>query len=274
MRKLLPLLSVLVLVLSACGTAEEEETTESQEGEAEEITLEVATLIPPMTEILELAQSQLEEDGINLDIVVLGDNVQPNDALHNEEVDANFFQHVPFMEEYNLNNDGELTPIESIYFANYGVYAEEYEQMEDIPEGATIAIANDISNIDRSLQLLEQHGVIELEDTDERYYTQTHIAENPNDYNFEEVDLLMLARMYDDADAVVMTPAYAEPLGLTPAADGLITEGTENEFAITLVAREDNADSEPIQKLKEAMMSDEVRQFLEDNYSETAIPAF
>src|SRR5690606_41137848 len=106
------------------------------------------------------------------------------------------------------------------------------------------------------------------------YYTQKDIIENPKNYKFEEVDLLMLARMYDDADAVVMTPAYAKPLGLTPKSDALLTEGIENEFAITLVARKDNVDSEPIQKLAKAMTGPEVRKFLEENYDETAIPAF
>ncbi|GAK09208.1 MetQ/NlpA family ABC transporter substrate-binding protein [Geomicrobium sp. JCM 19038] len=284
MKKLTTLVAIPALLLAACGTTEDqqetdstEETTESTEEateESEEVTLDVASLIPPMTEILELVEPELAEEGIDLNVVVLGDNIQPNDALHHEEVDANFFQHVPFMEEYNINNDASLVPVEPIYFANYGVYAADYESMDELPEGATIAIANDISNIDRSLQLLAQHDVIELEETDERYYTQSHISENPNDYNFEEVDLLMLARMYDDADAVVITPAYAEPLGLTPANDALLTEGTENEFAITLVAREDNVDEEAIQTLAEVMTSDIVRDFLEENYDETAIPAF
>ncbi|GAK01128.1 MetQ/NlpA family ABC transporter substrate-binding protein [Geomicrobium sp. JCM 19055] len=284
MKKLTTLVAIPALLLAACGTSEDqqetdstEETTESAEEAtevSEKVTLDVASLIPPMTEILELVEPELAEEGIDLNVVVLGDNIQPNDALHHEEVDANFFQHVPFMEEYNINNDASLVPVEPIYFANYGVYAADYESMDELPEGATIAIANDISNIDRSLQLLAQHDVIELEETDERYYTQSHISENPNDYNFEEVDLLMLARMYDDADAVVITPAYAEPLGLTPANDALLTEGTENEFAITLVAREDNVDEEAIQTLAEVMTSDIVRDFLEENYDETAIPAF
>ncbi|EZH64879.1 ABC transporter substrate-binding protein [Bacillaceae bacterium JMAK1] len=284
MKKLFTLVAIPTLLLTACGTSEDQQEPDTTEGttesteeateESEEVTLDVASLIPPMTEILELVEPELAEEGIDLNMVVLGDNIQPNDALHHEEVDANFFQHVPFMEEYNLNNDASLVPVEPIYFANYGVYAADYESMDELPEGATIAIANDISNIDRSLQLLAQHDVIELEETDERYYTQSHISENPNDYNFEEVDLLMLARMYDDADAVVITPAYAEPLGLTPANDALLTEGTENEFAITLVAREDNVDDEAIQTLAEVMTSDIVREFLEENYDETAIPAF
>ncbi|EDL62871.1 MetQ/NlpA family ABC transporter substrate-binding protein [Bacillus sp. SG-1] len=276
MKKLLLLMAALLLVLAGCGQnneqAQQEEPAKDQE--QEEVTLKVASLIPPMTEILELVKPKLAEENINLEMVVLGDNVQPNTALASEEVDANFFQHVPYMEEFNRNNDANLVPVTPIYFANYGVYSKEYASMDELPEGSVIAIANDVSNIDRSLSLLAQHGVITLKEKEDVYYTQADIIENPKNYQFEEVDLLMLARMYDDADAVVMTPAYAAPLGLTPKSDGLLTEGIENDFAITLVAREDNVDSEPIQKLAEAMTSEEVRTFLEENYDETAIPAF
>lgn len=277
MKKLVLLVTMFLLVLAGCGQSNDETKDKSSEKTApkkEEVTLKVASLIPPMTEILDLVKPKLAKEGIHLEMVVLGDNVQPNTALAAKEVDANFFQHVPYMEEFNRNNDAELVPIVPIYFANYGVYAKEYKSIDELPEGSVIAIANDVSNIDRSLSLLAQHGVITLKEKTGPYYTQADITENPKNYKFEEVDLLMLARMYDDADAVVMTPAYAAPLGLTPKSDALLTEGVENDFAITLVARKDNADSEPIQKLAEAMTSPEVREFLEKNYDETAIPAF
>ncbi len=278
MKKLLFLMTLAIVMLAGCA-----QNNQGNEGEAgdsgktqenEQVTLKVASLIPPMTEILELVEPNLAEEGIELEVVVLGDNVQPNSALANEEVDANFFQHVPYMEEFNRNNEAELVGITPIYYANYGVYAKDYNDIEELPEGAVLAIANDVSNIDRSLALLAQHDVITLKEKTGPYYTQADIIENPNNYKFEEVDLLMLARMYDDADAVVMTPAYAAPLGLTPKSDALLTEGTDNEFAITLVAREDNKDSEAIKKLAEAMTSQEVREFLKENYDETAIPAF
>lgn len=274
MRKILLLITLLVVILAGCSQEKEKNDNEKVQGKNEEITLEVASLIPPMTEILELIKPKLAEESINLEIVVLGDNVQPNTALAAEEVDANFFQHVPYMEEFNRNNDANLVPIVPIYFANYGTYSKEYNSMDELPEEAVIAIANDVSNIDRSLALLAQHDVITLKEKTGPYYTKADIVENPKNYKFEEVDLLMLARMYDDADAVVMTPAYAAPLNLTPKSDALLTEGNDNDFAITLVAREDNENSEAIKKLAEAMTSTEVREFLEENYDETAIPAF
>lgn len=275
MKKILFLMMIGLFILAGCGNDNAETNQkDDQNKEKEEVTLKVASLIPPMTEILELVKPTLAEEGINLDMVVLSDNVQPNTALAAGEVDVNFFQHVPYMEEFNRSNDAELVPVKAIYFANYGVYSKEYDSMDKVPESAVIAIANDVSNIDRSLALLAQHDVITLKEKTGPYYTKADIVENPKNLKFEEVDLLMLARMYDDADLVVMTPAYASPLGLTPKSDALLTEGVENDFAITLVARKDNADWEPIQKLAEAMTSPEVRKFLEEKYAETAIPAF
>ncbi|MCK1997862.1 MetQ/NlpA family ABC transporter substrate-binding protein [Psychrobacillus psychrodurans] len=275
MKKIFLLITMITLILTGCGQKEEVKDQKKVQGnDQEEVTLKVASLIPPMTEILELVKPKLAEESINLEIVVLSDNVQPNSALAANEVDANFFQHVPYMEQFNRNNDAELVPIVPIYFANYGVYAKDYNSMDELPEDSVIAIANDVSNIDRSLALLAQHNAITLQEKTGPYYTKADIVDNPKNYKFEEVDLLMLARMYDDADAVIMTPAYAAPLGLTPKSDALLTEGSENDFAISLVARKDNAESDAIQKLAEAMTSQEVRKFLEENYDETAIPAF
>lgn len=281
-------LALLMLVLSACGNnsnasnasntgnaetgvgapaAAESETTEMT-------TLKVASLIPPMTDILELIKPQLKEEGINLEIVVLSDNIQPNDALANKEVDANFFQHVPWMEEYNKNKNANLVPVQPVYHAVYGAYSKRYKSMEELPDGATIVIANDATNGGRSLDMLNKAGVIKLKEGVGIHAAVADIVENSHNYKFEEVDLLMLARMLDDADLVLMTPAYASPLGLTPKKDALLTETVESAFAITLVARQDNQDSEPIQKLAKAISSPEVKKFLEDNYNEIALPAF
>ncbi|AOZ93739.1 MetQ/NlpA family ABC transporter substrate-binding protein [Paenibacillus crassostreae] len=264
---------IFMLVVAGCGNNSTNQA-EGNDSIQEEVTLKVATLIPPMTEVLELVKPQLKEDGINLEIVVLSDNVQPNNALANKEVDANFFQHVPYMEEYNKSNGTELVEVQPIYNAIYGAYSKTYKNIEDVPEGATISIANDPTNIGRSLVMLEKHGLIKLKEGVGIQATQADIIENEKNFKFEEVDLLMLARTLDDVDLVLMTPAYAKPLGLTPKKDALITEDGDSDFVITLVARKDNADSEPIKKLAERMASSEVKQFFKDNYGEIAVPAF
>ncbi|MHA0857367.1 MetQ/NlpA family ABC transporter substrate-binding protein [Paenibacillus sp. CMAA1364] len=262
----------MMLVISGCGKNNDQNKEVAAKEEV--VTLKIATLIPPMTEVLELVKPLLKEDGIHLEIVVLTDNIQPNNALANKEVDANFFQHVPYMELYNENNDTELVAVEPIYNAIYGAYSKEYKNIDDVPEGATVAIANDPSNIGRSLVMFEKNGLIKLKEGVGIQATQADIIENKKNFKFTEVDLLMLARTIDDVDLVAMTPAYAKPLGLTPKKDALISEGNDSDFVITLVARKDNVDSEPIQKLAKRMTSPEVKQFFKDNYDEIAVPAF
>lgn len=275
-KKLMLLMLTLLLVLAGCGQqpAKDKAPESAAPDAAEEVTLKVATLIPPMTEVLDLVKPMLKEEGINLEIQILSDNVQPNNALAHKEVDANFFQHVPYMEEYNANNGSELVPVTPIYNAVFGAYSKKYKSIEELPDGASIAIPNDPSNIGRSLVMFEKNGLIKLKEGVGIQATQADIVENPHQYKFTEVDLLMLARTLDDVDMVAMTPAYAKPLGLTPKKDALVTEGNDSDFTITLVARKDNVDSEPIQKLAKAMTSPEVKKFFEDNYSEIALPAF
>lgn len=276
MKKLVMLFAMLsVFLLTACGNNDAaDKNSKEKEAQSENTTLKVASLIPPMTDILEIAKPILAEQNIDLEIVVLGDNVQPNAALAAGEVDANLFQHQPFMKEFNKANGSNLVAIQQIYYPNFSIYSKKYDNWEALPEGATLAIANDASNIDRTLQLLVQNKVLTLGEKQDAYYTIKDIKENPKNLQFKEVDLLMLARMYDEADIVAMYPAYAAPLGLTPSADALLQELPGNDFAIQLVTREDNQNDEVIQKLKEAVTSEEVRQFLEGNFKETSIPAF
>lgn len=274
----LVMLALLVTIVAGCGQnnkADKQNNQATNEGkDGQEVNLKVAVLIPPMSEILELVKPLLKQDGINLEIVTLSDNVQPNTALQHKEVDANFFQHVPYMNDFNATNKGTLVPVKAIYNAVYGGYSKKYKKIEDLPEGATIAIANDPSNIGRSLVMLENNGLLKLKEGVGIKATQADIVDNPHKFKFQEVDLLMLARVIDDVDMVLMTPAYAKPLGLTPKNDALITEGKDSDFVITLVAREDNVNSLAIQKLAERMTGPEVKKFLEDNYSDIALPAF
>ncbi|WP_132308034.1 MetQ/NlpA family ABC transporter substrate-binding protein [Paenibacillus sp. BK033] len=272
------MLALLMAIVAGCGQNNKPDKQDDQaanEGKAgQEVNLKVAVLIPPMSEILELVKPLLKQDGINLEIVTLSDNVQPNTALQHKEVDANFFQHVPYMNDFNATNKAKLVPVKAIYNAVYGGYSKKYKKIEDLPDGATIAIANDPSNIGRSLVMMEKNGLLRLKEGVGIKATQADIVDNPHKFKFKEVDLLMLARVIDDVDMVLMTPAYAKPLGLTPKKDALIKEGSESDFVITLVAREDNVNSPAIQKLAERMTGPEVKKFLEDNYSDIALPAF
>ncbi|KAF6626676.1 ABC transporter substrate-binding protein [Paenibacillus sp. EKM208P] len=274
--KLLTLFAVVMLLVAGCGGQKQaaQETQSKEATSQKEVTLKVATLIPPMTDVLDIVKPLLKQDGVNLEIVVLSDNIQPNNALASHEVDANFFQHAPFMQQYNESNKSDLVAIKPIYNAIYGAYSKKYKHVKDLPEGATIAIANDPANTGRSLVMMEQNGLIKLKEGVGYNATQADIIENKKKFVFKEVDLLMLARSLDDVDMAAMYPAYAKPLGLTPKKDALITEKDDTHFAINLVARKDNADSDAIQKLAKRMTGPEVRKFFEDNYKDSVVPAF
>ncbi|WP_025722009.1 MetQ/NlpA family ABC transporter substrate-binding protein [Paenibacillus polymyxa] len=274
--KLLTLFAVVMLLVAGCGGQKQaaQETQSKEATSQKEVTLKVATLIPPMTDVLDIVKPLLKQDGVNLEIVVLSDNIQPNNALASREVDANFFQHAPFMQQYNESNKSDLVAIKPIYNAIYGAYSKKYKNVKDLPEGATIAIANDPANTGRSLVMMEQNGLIKLKEGVGYNATQADIIENKKKFVFKEVDLLMLARSLDDVDMAAMYPAYAKPLGLTPKKDALITEKDDTHFAINLVARKDNADSDAIQKLAKRMTGPEVRKFFEDNYKDSVVPAF
>jgi D-methionine transport system substrate-binding protein len=274
--KLLTLFAVVMLLVAGCGGQKQaaQETQSKEATSQKEVTLKIATLIPPMTDVLDIVKPLLKQDGVNLEIVVLSDNIQPNNALASHEVDANFFQHAPFMQQYNESNKSDLVAIKPIYNAIYGAYSKKYKNVKDLPEGATIAIANDPANTGRSLVMMEQNGLIKLKEGVGYNATQADIIENKKKFVFKEVDLLMLARSLDDVDMAAMYPAYAKPLGLTPKKDALITEKDDTHFAINLVARKDNADSDAIQKLAKRMTGPEVRKFFEDNYKDSVVPAF
>ncbi|AOV07661.1 MetQ/NlpA family ABC transporter substrate-binding protein [Sporosarcina ureilytica] len=272
MKKLLTILFATMLFLAACNSAKE--TNETTDGAASDdvVKIKVASLIPPMTDMLEAVKPALKEDGVDMEIVILGDNVQPNQALKDKEVDANFFQHPPYMEQFNEAHDANLVVVQPVYHAMLGAYSNKYNSVDELPEGAEVAAPNDSSNLARALLLLEKGGLITLEEGVGLTATQKDIVDNPKNLKITEVDLLMLARTIDDVDLVTMLPAYAEPLGLTPKNNSLIDEG-ESDFPIVVVAREDNANDEAIQKLAKHMAGPEIAKFIEENFSDTYMTA-
>lgn len=271
------LLSVMVLVLAACGNGEEgseEETGDEAATEEENTEIQVASQTIPMTDVVEIAGEAIE-DPYSVEMVEVADNIQYNEALLNEEVDANFAQHEPFMEMFNDERDGNLVAIQPIYNAIVGYYSPVYDSIEDIEDGAEVAIPSDATNEARALMILEQHDLITLADDVTYDATVDDIEENPNNFTFTHVDLLNLTASYEDGVELVFNyPTYIDSIGLTPDDAVFLEEDEDNTFAITLVAREDNQDSEEIQALQEAFTSDEVYEFLsgleEDGHLEPA----
>ncbi|MDZ5077692.1 MetQ/NlpA family ABC transporter substrate-binding protein [Nesterenkonia sp. HG001] len=272
----LAVLAAGALLLTGC--AEGGDTTgEGAGGDAgSDTTIRVASHMPPMTDVVEVAGEVAEEEGWTVELVQVSDNVQYNRLLADGEVDANFAQHEPYMQAFNAEHDAELTALAPIYDAKVGFYSAEFDDVADIPEGAQVAIPNDASNEGRALAILDEHGLISLAEGVGFEGRISDIEENPKDLEWVQVDLLNLSSAYEeDGIALVYNyPTYIARVGLTPQDAILLEETVDQRFAIQLVARAEDADTEKIEVLEQAMTSDEVRDFLEEEHSETLLPAF
>ncbi|QGS36621.1 hypothetical protein FOB80_03610 [Aerococcus viridans] len=252
------------LLLAACGNGSENAETTATESAAssEDTVIKVASHTTPMTDIVELAAEVVEEP-YTIELVEVSDNIQYNEAVLNDEADASFAQHEPFMEVFNEERNGDLVAIQPIYNAVVGFYAPEYESIEDIEDGAEVAIPSDMTNEARALHILDAQGLIDV--PDETFVTVDDITENDKNLNFTHVDLLNLNASYQDGvDLVFNYPTYISEIGLTPEEALFLEEDDSNRFALQIVTREGNADSEKIQALKAAFTSQEVYDYLEE----------
>jgi D-methionine transport system substrate-binding protein len=272
------LLSGLALVLAGCGGEESgmEEAQESgSDNSGEKTVIQVASHLPPMTDVVEIAGDVIE-DPYEIELVEVSDNIQYNEALLNEEVDANFAQHEPFMEIFNEERDGNLVALQPVYNAIVGFYSPVYDSIEELEDGAEVAIPSDATNEARALMILDQQGIITLASDAEHTATVEDIEENPKNLEFTHIDLLNLTGAYEDGVPLVFNyPTYISSIDLTPEDAVLLEEDEDNTFAIQLVAREDNQDSEEIQAVEEAFTSQEVHDFLMELSEEGHLePAF
>jgi len=192
------------------------------------------------------------------------DNVQYNDVVENKEAYANFAQHEPFMEQYNEANDGHLVSLQTIYDPIVGFYSPVYDSIDDIEDGAEIAIPSDVSNETRALLVLADQGLIEVDETvDPDLITLDDITENPRNFEFTSVDLLNLTAAYEDGvDLVFNLPTYIANIGLTPDDALFLEDEDQTLFALTVVVHEDNEDNEATQALIDAFTSQEVYDYL------------
>lgn len=259
------------LTLTACGAG-----GPGGSGGGEDTVITVASHLPPMTDVVTLAGEVAAEEGFTVELVQVSDNVQYNRLLADGEVDANFAQHEPYMQAYNEAHGTELVLLDGIYDAKVGFYSKAFEDAGQIPEGARVAIPNDVTNEGRALAILVEQGLITLPEGTDFEGRVGDIVENPLSLEFVQVDLLNLPSAYDEEGIALVYnyPTYIAKVGLTPADAIFLEQEIDQRFTISLVAREDNRDSEKIQVLRRAMTSDRVRSFLEDEHSATLLPAF
>lgn len=251
-------------ILAACGNgAEEGNDAENGADTTEPTTLVVASTMPPMTDIVEIAAENISEP-YTIELMEISDNVQYNEAVQHEEAYASFSQHEPFMEQYNEANDGDLVAIQTIYDPIVGYYSPVYNSIDEIEDGAEIAIPSDRSNETRALLVLAEQGLIELDpDVAPIDVTLQDVTDNPRNFEFTLIDLLNLTAAYEDGVELVFNlPTYIASAGLTPD-DALFLESEDNDlFALTVVVRAENEDAEATQALVDAFTSQAVFDFL------------
>ncbi len=236
--------------------------------------LNVAATAVPHAEILEFVKPQLAEQGVDLKVKVFTDYVQPNIQVSEKRLDANFFQHQPYLDEFNKGKGTELVSVAGVHIEPFGAYSSKHKSLDELPKGATVVIPNDATNGGRALLLLQKAGVITLKDGAGITATPKDIAENPKDIKIRELEAATLPRVLTQVDLALINTNYALEAKLNPTEDALFIEGNDSPYVNILVARPDNKDSAAMQKLIEALHSEEVKQFINEKYKGAVVPAF
>ena len=272
----------VVFALAACGSgasdgggdsAGEEGGENSAERTEETIQLTVGATAVPHAEILEHVKPILAEQGVELEIKTFQDYVLPNKNLVEGELDANYFQHIPWMESSNEENGWNIVDVVGVHIEPLGAYSDKYESIEEIPDGATVAVTNASGEQDRFVRLLEANGLITLSEG-EGDKTLQDIVENPKNLQFEQVENAMLPRVLPDVDLAIINTNYALEADLNPVEDALFIEGKDSPYVNVLAINEGDEDKPGIQELADALTSDDVRQFIEEKYDGAVVPAF
>ena len=236
--------------------------------------LSVAATAVPHAEILEFVKPTLAKEGVDLKVKVFTDYIQPNVQVAEKRLDANFFQHQPYLDEFNKGKGTNLVSIAGVHLEPLGAYSSKFKTLEEIPSGANVVIPNDATNGGRALLLLQKAGLITLKDKANILSTPKDIAENPKGLKIRELEAATLPRVLTQVDLALINTNYALEAKLNPEKDALIIEGSDSPYVNILVARPDNKDSDALKKLVGALHSPEVKQFILEKYKGAVIPAF
>ena len=285
-KKLLALLLGLTLCLSlaACGgdsgdSATEDtagDTTTEDTGDSGETTttLTVAASPTPHAVILNECVPILAEQGIELVVNEYSDYVVPNTAVEDGDEDANYFQHIPYLDEFNATRGTHLVNVAAVHIEPMGIYAGQTSSLEEVPDGAVVAVPNDATNEGRALLLLEAQGLITLDDSSNLTATPNNIADNPKNLEFQEVEAATIPSILADVDLAVINSNYALGAGLNPTTDALVLESSDSPYVNVLVVKEGNEENPAVQALVEALHSDAIRHFITEEFDGAVVPAF
>ena len=257
------------------GVVESEDADASAEVE-EKGTITVAASATPHAEILEEAAKILEKEGWKLDVTVFDDYVQPNLVVESGDFDANYFQHIPYLENFNEEQGTHLVNAGGIHYEPFGIYPGTKDTLEDLEKGDVIAVPNDTTNEARALLLLEANGIITLKEGAGLTATVRDIAENPYDIQIQELEAAQVSRVKDEVAAVVLNGNYALEAGFSVGQDSIAYEKSDSEAAQTYVnviaVKEGNETDEGIQALVEVLKSDDIKDFIQSTYDGAVIP--
>lgn len=260
------LVGILSLALVGCGGNSKEDDK----------TITIGVTPVPHEEIVKHIKPKLEEEGYKVVIKEFTDYVTPNKALAEGSLDANYFQHIPYLNEQNKAENLGLTYTARVHLEPLGLYSKSIKDIKDLKDGATIAIPNDPSNEARALKLLESHGLIKVKDGE--LVTVKDITENNKNLKFKELEAAAIPRALDDVDAAVINGNYAIDAGFSVKDDALIAEDKDSEaakpYANIIAVRESDKDSQKIKDLTKALTSEDVRNFINEKYDGSVIPVF
>lgn len=267
MKKLLASLAVL-LALAGCSAHD------GGSSSSDSNTLTVAATAIPHAEILKQIKPMLAKEGVDLEIKVFADYVQPNSQVAEKNIDLNFFQTKPYLDAFNRERGTKLVIITGVHIEPFGAYSRKYKNIDQLPDGANVTIPNDPSNNSRALLLLAKHGLITLKNPNDEMATLKDITANPKHLKFRELEAAMLPRTLDEVDLALINTNYALAAGLNPTKDALLIEDKNSPYVNYLVGREDNQNDPRVQKLAKALTSPEIKTFIEQKYHGAVLPAF
>ena len=269
-----------ILALAGCGSSNSgsSSSTDGAQAGGESKTITVAASPTPHAEILnDAVKPLLEKEGYTLVVQEFTDYVLPNTATEEGEVDANYFQHQPYLDSFNEEKGTHLVSVEAVHFEPFGLYAGKTASLKDLKEGATIAVPNDTTNEARALLLLEQEGLIKLKDGAGITATVNDIAENPLNLQIKELEAAAIPTVLADVDIACINGNYAQGANLS-VKDALATEDATSlaaqTYANVLVVKDGNQNNEAIQALAKALVSDEVKSYIEKTYDGAVVPVF
>lgn len=273
-KKMIGLTASLALFLAACGS---EGTSEESTTGSESVSVGVVSEVE--VQVWENVKERLADDGVDLTIEQFGDYVQPNLAVQSGDIDLNAFQHVAYLESFNEDNDGDLTPIGFTYVSPLGLYSDRVTDYKDLADGAEIAIPNDVTNGGRALLLLQSLGLITLDEAAGTEATVSDISENPKNLVITEIDAAQTARTLPDVDAAVINTNFATDSGLNPSQDALFLDTDNisevNEIYKNVIAtRSEDAENETYLKVVQAYQTEETAALLEEATSGNDVPAW